>query len=167
MIEPWRPCAVALQRVDVARGATALRDDRCDPRPVLGVKCDVHDPGIGKGVRLIAGADDDGRDLRLLEHPGAGDGGDIDPMAIADCLQGLKQLLEKIPATKVVDDQLVFDQRPVFERHFRLRDAEPSVAEKAAGHRAVAEEADAVFRGECRKAVAPAAGRARSIAVAG
>ncbi len=144
-----------------------MREHGGDPRPVFGVERDVHDPGIGKGVRLVAGADDDGRDLRLVEHPGAGDGGDVDAVAVGDRLQRPEQCLEQIPAAEIVDDQLVFDQRAVFERRGGLGRAEPSVAEEAAGHRAVAEEADAVFRGECRKAVARPLVEHANIAAAG
>ena len=102
--------AVALQRADITFEAGALRDDGSNPRAVVGIQCDVHDPGIGQRMSLVAGTDYDGRHLALFKNPGTGDGGDVDAVVVADCLQRLKQLLEQVPAAEIVDDQLVFDQ---------------------------------------------------------
>ena len=118
-----------------------MRDDRGDPRPVLGVERDIHDLRIGKGMRLIAGADDDGRDLRLLQHPGAGDGGDVDAVAVADRLQGPKQCWKRSQPPKSSMISLYLTSERFSSGVSGSGDAKPFVAEEAAGHRTVAEEA--------------------------
>ena len=81
-------CPVALKRVDIAFDACAFIDDSGYVAHVLSGERDIHDGGIGQSMGLVARTDDDGGNLFLGQCPGAGDGGDIDTMAVCNCAQG-------------------------------------------------------------------------------
>ncbi len=95
-----------------------------------------------------------------VENEPAGHGGDIDPVPVRDGPAGPQQILEQRPAAEIVDDELVFGERAVLEFARRLRLPQPAVAQKAARHRAVAEQHDAMRPG--RASASPFSGRASS-----
>src|SRR5271170_6129037 len=142
------PGQIALQFINVAERASPPRDYRFDFGLVIGDEIERGYRRVVADMRTVAGADDHGGGARLVENPSAGDRRDIRPVAIRDAPQRPQQLLKQTPAAEIVDDQLVFDERAVFERRRRLQGAEPTIAEEAAGHRAVAEQPDAAFGAE-------------------
>src|SRR5262245_38081518 len=130
---------VAFQRESIAFRSPPLPQDLMDKARFMGTEPQIGDCHIGPEMTLVAGADNDTSDLRPLQHGAARNGCDIAAMSIGDPPQDLKQMLEQVPAAEIIDDELVFGERPVLEGRLGLRAAEPAVAQETARHRPVAE----------------------------
>ena len=140
MIEPCRPSRSRSIVVDIAGRHRHVGPHRVDRGVIVGVEDEVGDGEVRRQMAAIARADDDGGDALAAEHPAAGDCGDVGAVPVGDLAQRPEQGLEHVPAADFLDDQLVFGERPVFQRHLGSGDAQPFVAQKPAGDGAVAQE---------------------------
>src|SRR5215213_3239184 len=88
----------------------------------------------------ISSADNNGRDLRTIQHGPACHGGDIDAMPVGDRSEHAQQVLKEVPAAAIIDYELVFRQRAIFERETRRGTAEPVIAQESTGNRTITQE---------------------------
>src|SRR5579863_5467622 len=123
-----RPCAVPLQRVDVARQVAGFTDRGFDLVAIRVRQGQRRNRQISLKMRSIACADDYRRDPLALQRGRACNARDVDPVAICDAAQDREQALKQSPSAELLDDEPVFDQRSVFQLAARRRRAKPFVA---------------------------------------
>ncbi len=128
------PGPVPFERVDIALRPLALSQHRVDIAPVVCRQPDRRDTRIRRDMLAIARADDDRRDALSIEHSAAGDRSYIGAVAIGDATKCRQKCLEQVPAAEIIDDELVFRQRPVLERVLRFQLAEPRIRQKPTRH---------------------------------
>ena len=91
--------AVAFEGVNIA--LRSRRQHASDGGVVGGGEAQGGDgQRVGK-VAGVAGADDDGGDAGLIEHPARGDGGEGDGVALGDAIEDGQQRLEGIPTRRI------------------------------------------------------------------
>src|SRR3569833_123473 len=99
--------------------------------------------GVGVQMRCVGCTNNDRRDPGALQHNAGCHGGDVAGVLIGDAAQDSQQLLEQVPAAEIINDQLVFDQRPVGELLAGLGLAQPAVREKAPRNCSITQQSDA------------------------
>ena len=86
---------------------------------------------VGGEMSAMPNTDDNCGDLWPVKDISHRNVGDTYIVPIRDGAKRAEQFLEEIPAADVVDDQLVFRQRPIFERLAGFRQSQPAVAQES------------------------------------
>src|SRR4051812_10748821 len=93
-------------------------------------------------MRRVGCTNNDGGDSFALQHGSRGYSSNIAGVLVSDFAQGAQQLLEKIPAAEIINDQLVFDQRTVGDPVSRLGPVQPTVRQEPAGDSSITQQSD-------------------------
>src|SRR5918994_1584622 len=119
--------SVTLQRIDIAGERLCRSQHSVNARHVTGRQRDVGYRKVGGEMGAVARPDDYASYSRAPQHGSTRHRRHVGLVAIGDVPQSLEQRLEQVPAAEVVDDELVFDERAVFQRLLGLGNAKPTV----------------------------------------